>query len=683
MSREQALPGALEELTVALLSCESQQAVLEAARAHCARAGVSLQAVLPSEQGVTLWPDATEGVPLPEALRPGPCPALPGTPFALPLQARRWLLLRSQQGTWDEPLLRSLADRVRTALTRAQATALLVRRNEQLQAIQAVATAGPPHDLAALCSQMQTIAAQATRSERCALYLHEPERHELVLPTAPFGYSGELARRYVRMPLDGSLIGETVKALGATAFSAHDTDERYRPAVLAAGFVEFAVVSLHSHGRLSGSLNLSRTTPRPYTPEDLELAKLLAEQISLQIEKARLYEEERTRVRHQTLLVDLARLGAEPTRRPRLLETASEQIRAALAADVVLLQLGEQEPRALVALAHAPGAEARAQAIAEHDQVREALRQASEGPAPLTLTHPLTPPPRAALEFRHLAAARLRAREATVGMACAVRFADGGAFTAAESELLETARAILGVAVEHARLQEAAVRQERLAALGELAAAVAHEVRNPLGVIFNLLTALRRERAQLAPHLHEYLDMLSEEAEQLNRIVGDLLDYTRPYPVELAPGAVEPVVLGAIEVLSRLQPGCEGRIDFKPAASLPPVPMDPHLLRQAMVNLLANAVEATEASGKVSVDAALDPRGGRDVLRLRVSDDGAGMPQATVARLFEPFFTTKAKGTGLGLAIVKRIVETHKGEIDIRSEPGRGTRVHVYLPLSR
>ncbi|MCP3136500.1 ATP-binding protein [Pyxidicoccus xibeiensis] len=231
--------------------------------------------------------------------------------------------------------------------------------------------------------------------------------------------------------------------------------------------------------------------------------------------------------------------------------------------------------------------------------------------------------------------------------------------------------------VELARTQAQLVRRERLAALGELSAVVAHEVRNPLGAIFNSVASIRRIVGPESPAV-PLVDIVGEEADRLNRIVADLLTFARPpaphpYAVPLSP-LVEDAVRGALaEAAGKV--GVELRLDD----DVPAVTVDERMMRQAFLNLAINAVQAMPQGGtlRASVQRA---QGTREV-EVQFSDSGPGISPEVRARIFEPFFTTKAKGTGLGLAVVKRIIESHQGRVALESQPGRGTTFRLYLPL--
>jgi signal transduction histidine kinase len=262
-------------------------------------------------------------------------------------------------------------------------------------------------------------------------------------------------------------------------------------------------------------------------------------------------------------------------------------------------------------------------------------------------------------------------------------------FTEAEQERAVAVANRLAVAIENARLyedlrrsyeqlaqaQRQLIEQERLAALGELSAVVAHEVRNPLGVLFNSLGSLRR-LVKPEGDARVLLDIMGEEAERLDHIVGDLLDFARPVTPVLQPEPLERVVDEAVAAAVAAGVG-QVVVQREVVAGLPPVPMDARLVRQAVLNVAANAVQAMPHGGRLAVRIRRDAEG----VLLELEDSGPGIPEEIRARIFEPFFTTKASGTGLGLAVVKRIVDGHGGAISVSSGPGGGTVVQLRFPL--
>jgi PAS domain S-box-containing protein len=230
------------------------------------------------------------------------------------------------------------------------------------------------------------------------------------------------------------------------------------------------------------------------------------------------------------------------------------------------------------------------------------------------------------------------------------------------------------------RAQEQLVTRERLAAIGELAAVVAHEVRNPLGVFFNSLGAFRRILgAQVSDQARTLLEIMEEESARLNHIVGDLLDFARPTAPALHRERLEAIVDEA--VAAALGEGHGNITVVREGEPLPLVPMDARLMRQALLNLTENAVQAMPEGGTLTVRLAADLVDHVPMARVAVADTGPGIPPDVEPRIFEPFFTTRATGTGLGLAVVKRIVDSHRGKLRVSTAEGRGATFTVWLPL--
>jgi len=225
--------------------------------------------------------------------------------------------------------------------------------------------------------------------------------------------------------------------------------------------------------------------------------------------------------------------------------------------------------------------------------------------------------------------------------------------------------------------QDELVRKEQLAAIGELAAVVAHEVRNPLAVISNAVATLRRPNLS-DEHRETLLGILSEEAARLNQLVGDLLHYAKPLALEKQSINLRELVDKAVKVL---QEHPNVLVDIEEAADLPKVGGDALLIRQALDNVVNNALQAMGGGGTLHIELvkSIEPAG----VELIVRDTGEGMDTVVRKRALDPFFTTRPAGTGLGLAIVARVVDAHGGTLTIRSERGAGTEVRFLLPTSQ
>ncbi len=413
-----------------------------------------------------------------------------------------------------------------SALQVADTIARLQTQNHRLAAINALAQAANEAEPAELPQRLLQIAIEATQSDGACIFRAFPEKGMLELE-AVIGAPDWFAEKYGRLPLAGSVTGETAGSGRARGLTVEDWPEKYREHLIRAGQLVTAVIPLIAKGKLAGTLNLSRSRPVAYSDEDLRACEVLGGQVAVLLERARLDRE----LRH-----------------------SYEQL---------------------------------------------------------------------------------------------------------------------------AKTQQELVKRERLAALGELAAVIAHEVRNPLGVVFNSLSSLRRMVSM--PDARELLSIVGEESERLNRLVSDLLDFARPNEPKLQPDVLADVAASAVEAAVRGS-GIQGlKIRVDVPRELPRVLVDAQLCRQAVLNLILNGAQSMGRAGEVVISARVDPtRGG--AVRLDVSDTGAGIAPELADRIFQPFFTTRASGTGLGLALVKRIAEAHQAELTFESRVGQGTTFSIWLP---
>jgi two-component system sensor histidine kinase HydH len=228
--------------------------------------------------------------------------------------------------------------------------------------------------------------------------------------------------------------------------------------------------------------------------------------------------------------------------------------------------------------------------------------------------------------------------------------------------------------------------RDRLAALGQMAAGLAHEIRNPLGSIKGAAQYLQPIGSQLPDaSTKEFLDIIVEEVNRLNKIVSQFLDYARPYRGDQTPLDVNDVVRKTLHLLEKEDGATKVEISSNLVEGLPPVRADAEQLRQVFLNLAINALQAMPHGGRLQVSTSLRRSTRRGAaaafLEVRFRDTGIGIPPGDLRNLFIPFFTTKEKGTGLGLPISQRIIENHGGTIEPRSQPGVGATFTVLLPV--
>ena len=224
--------------------------------------------------------------------------------------------------------------------------------------------------------------------------------------------------------------------------------------------------------------------------------------------------------------------------------------------------------------------------------------------------------------------------------------------------------------------EESLRRKDRLAALGELSAGIAHEIRNPLGIISSSAQLLGNRLAQPAPGIGQLLDIIQEETTRLNGLINDFLTFGRPALPVLRPLDMKAEARKAVEHIEGMarEKSIRLLVEF-PEAPLPAL-ADSDMIQQVLLNLLLNALEASSPGELVAVR--LYPVDG--ALCLEIHDRGCGILTENLSKIFNPFFTTKEKGTGLGLANAHRIVEAHGGNLTVSSSPAAGTTFRLTLP---
>lgn len=296
------------------------------------------------------------------------------------------------------------------------------------------------------------------------------------------------------------------------------------------------------------------------------------------------------------------------------------------------------------------------------------------------------------LQTRSVLCVPLIVREQVIG---ALELADkkGGPFTETDRDLLQTLAGSLAVAVENAQLyaevndyasalersQAQLIQAEKMAAIGRLAASIAHEINNPLQAIHNTIQLAMTDRLPVEKR-GEYLGMAQKEVERLIEIVQRMLEFYRPSKGGIVQVDVNHLLQAALAIADkRIQHG-NIRISVRLAEKMPPIRGVPDQLTQVFLNIIINAVEAMPDGGELRVGTLLTED--RRWVLVAFQDTGPGLTAEEIAHIFEPFYTTKPSGTGLGLAISYGIVERHGGTIEVSSQPGQGTTFVVRLPVS-
>jgi hypothetical protein len=227
------------------------------------------------------------------------------------------------------------------------------------------------------------------------------------------------------------------------------------------------------------------------------------------------------------------------------------------------------------------------------------------------------------------------------------------------------------------------LQAEHLASMGELAAGVAHEIRNPLAGIAGAIEIITKD----LPKDHrdrEVMEDLRQEVRRIEKVLNDLLAYAKPKPTQFGQADLKEIFARTLH-LARQQTGAR-KLEFsiQVPPDLPPFRLDSEQLHQVLLNLVLNGVQAIQREGKITVAARLNPAGGpgqAGLVEISVSDTGAGIPPESLERIFRPFYTTKRGGTGLGLSLCRRIIRQHGGTLSVESKLGTGSSFIIRLPM--
>jgi two-component system NtrC family sensor kinase len=223
------------------------------------------------------------------------------------------------------------------------------------------------------------------------------------------------------------------------------------------------------------------------------------------------------------------------------------------------------------------------------------------------------------------------------------------------------------------------IREERLVLLGKMAAGIAHEVRNPLEAIKGAATVLEGNGAA-DPTVRKFTRIIKDEVTDLNRFLVGFLEFARPAPLRLETADLPAIADEVVALLEPLLDERRIRVGREMAADLPAVQADAHQIKQVLMNLCLNAIQAMPEGGEMVLTGRSSESEDRPGVVLSVRDTGGGVAESVLQQVFEPFITTKAGGSGLGLAVSRSIIERHAGRIWVESAPDRGSTFSIWLP---
>jgi two-component system, NtrC family, sensor kinase len=231
------------------------------------------------------------------------------------------------------------------------------------------------------------------------------------------------------------------------------------------------------------------------------------------------------------------------------------------------------------------------------------------------------------------------------------------------------------------RMQEQLIETEKLASAGKLISGVAHEVRNPLFGISATVRALANELKE-KQDIQPYLDIIMSETTRLNRLMEDLLNYTRPVKIDKNPSDLIELINEVIEHFQHLPDAQNAQLNVIAGDKIPAMNMDRNKMKQVLVNLLENGIQHAKEDPRIDIFLQYLSLADPPEVSLVIKDNGTGITTDNLTKVFDPFFTTRQKGTGLGLSIVRKVIHDHGGRIAIESHPGIGTTFRITLPLA-
>lgn len=500
------------------------------------------------------------------------------------------------------------------------------------------------------------------------------------------------------VPLDGSTtMAVAARERKTVRRDANEVDASGRGVLDAMGIRQLLVIPLLVHHVVLGTLTISHGHDAVWDAESLRLLEGVAGQLAIELAHARTLEAERRRVEELAFVNDLAGLVAEHLELGAVLSTAAGAlVRVLDVPRVHVLLLDATKSRLEGVGATESGVAPIGIPLAAIDAVALAVRTVAPVIIVDAASDNRTNKARVReVGTRSLVSVPLVAHGESIGVIVLIETRHVRRFSESEVARVRAVANVVAPAVANAKLfedlrrsyqelaktQAALVKHERLAALGELSAVIAHEIRNPVAIIFNSLTELRRLAPQPVETASMLLDIVAEETGRVNRIVGDLLDFVRPYEAHPRIVQLTDLIHGAVDGARRAEPDRDVEIRSDVLASSDELYLDGTMLQQALLNLIVNAIQATPNGGTVAIRAELATRTGGETLCVEVSDDGGGLDEATSHRIFQPFFTTKATGTGLGLALVRRLSDALGGTIAAASRPTGGALFTLTVPL--
>lgn len=462
--------------------------------------------------------------------------------------------------------------------------------------------------------------------------------------------------------------------------------------------------------KVLGFINLVSATPHFFTTARAERLKAFADQAAVGLGNARLHAASQRRSREMAALYKATRLMASSLHLSEVLEQAMTEIRALLEAESASVMLYDPVTHELTFKAAAT--EAAASLLGRRFPADQGIAGWVMGKKLPVITDDAQNHPHFYDQIdaitgqvtRSLVAVPLIFHNMVLGVIEVVNKSDG-AFDHGDLELLQALASSAAIAIKNAHLYEDVQEQyevlkstqaqlihsEKMAALGRLAASLAHEINNPLQSVQTCITLTKEELEQVdqTKALDRYLNIVENEIDRISTIVHRMRDFYRPSSSGMQAVQLHQVLDSVLALTDKQLQQSNITVETRWADDLPDVTANPDHLRQIFLNLILNAIDAMPRGGLLQITTAVDTlicatdEGQAPGVRVDFSDTGEGIPAQIQTRIFEPFFTTKSGGSGLGLSTSYGIIEAHQGQITVSSEPGRETTFSIILPLEQ
>jgi PAS domain S-box-containing protein len=554
----------------------------------------------------------------------------------------------------DLRLFSVFASQAALAINNKQLYDDLRRHVRELSTLSDLTTAVISHlDLGSLLENLADNIVEVVQFDRCCIYLLDRNIRRFV-PRILRGYRPEIIGRNPVRIGEGVVGIVAKKQMPIVESNARSALQPMRGYARALGTSSFLAIPIISKGQSIGVVVAdNKLSGRAIHAQNVELLTTFVNQAGIAIENAQLYEEREQRYQ------DMNRLA-----------TQTDNILRSIAATVVVVDAQDR--------------------IARWNEASEELWGIREEEVTgLSFTDLIRRFELPAEEVEQLLAMRRQVRETgrpypMFKMPLHPRGRDETYVNVLLSPLIDRQGERQGVVLviedvtHEVKMEEEIGRIRRLADIGQLAAKMAHEVRNPLSSIKGAAQLMRNEYEDLAP-FREFLDIIIDEVNHLSKITSDLLDFARPLQLDPQWTNLNDLAERTLHFLKGMLKEADVRIRFRPDGTIPHVSADPKQIEQVMRNVVINAVQAMPEGGELTVTSSYERQ--NETVSVHFQDTGLGIAPERMNDIFQPFFTTKTKGTGLGLPIVRRILESHGGSIDVSSVHGEGTCFTVTLPL--